>query len=389
MLSVLFVSQRDTPMKMFFFALAFCLFTITASAQARQDDTPPVITAETVRDLRPARVSGWTWPTPIELAPPIPSGWFNLSPDGRTLIAGRGAAGATFWDVASGLYLRAYGLNLEADPLAPPNLIDARFSPDSQSVVALHGAPLPGWAYGVFVTEVTTGQQISLPIPTTYGYPFRVWFDAEQPERYVWLEFQPDLFDPSLGAHQIGKFDLISQSLPPDILVPSGPENDPDSIVRIGRIPAPLAITATAEGVVKLWDLQTNTVTAQVKLPVAPTFGRVNETEGVHFVWRDSTSDGLHLLDFETGEDEFITQLGGDYIQAFMITPTADVILAVHRGDTPTVSAWIVATGEQIDLGTYWDACTRVPDMVAFSDDGTRVVIGCDAGFEVWEVATN
>ena len=374
-------------MKTLLFALIFCLSVVPTSAQTPQNDTPPVITADNIRDLRPVRSSRWMSPTAIELTPPIPSGWFNLSPDGRSLIAVRGAAGATFWDVTTGAYVRAYGLNLENDPLAPPNLIDARFSADSQVVVSLHGAPFPDWAYGVFVTEVRSGKQSSLSIPTDYGYPFRVWFDAEQPERYVWLEFQPDLFDPRIGAHQIAKFDLTAQDRPE--IVPSGPENDPDSMVRIGRIPAPLAITATAEGVVKLWDLQANLVTAEVALPVPPTFGRVNETEGVHFVWRDSASDALHLLDFETGEDVFIAQLNGDYLQAVMITPTVDVILAVHRGDTPSVSAWRVATGEEIALGTYWEACTRVPDMVALSDDGTRLVIGCDAGFEVWEVATD
>lgn len=366
-------------MKPFFFALILCLFTLPLSAQ----DTPPVITAENVHLLRSVSQTPWTSPD----AQAIPSGWFNLSPDGRALVAGRGVAGATFWNVTTGAYRSAYGLNLEADSVAPPNLIDARFSPDSQFVAALHGAPLPDWPYGVFITEIATDEQISLSIPTDFGYPFRVWFDADAPERYIWLEFQPDLFDPNLGGHQVGKFDLTGQDGPE--LLPSGPEHDAESIVRIGRIPAPLAITATETGVVKLWNLQANEVAAEVILPVAPTFGRVNETEGVHFVWRDGASDSLHLLDFETGEDVFIAALEGEYIQALMITPSADVVIAVHRGETPSVSAWVVATGEEIDLGLYWDSCSRVPDMVALSDDGTRLVIGCDAGYEVWQVAEN
>lgn len=366
------------PMKTLVLALTLSLVMIVPTAA--QPENPPVITAETIANLQPVSQTVWELPD----AQAIPSGWFNLSPDGWTLVAGRGIAGATVWDVASGVFLSAYGLNLENDPSAPPNLIDARFSPDSARVIALHGAPYPDWPYGVFVTEVSTGEMSALVIPADYGYPFRVWFDAEAPDRYVWLEFQPDLFDPNIGARQVGKFDLTEVESP--IIVPSGPENDPDSIVRIGRIPAPLAITATEAGVVKLWDLQTNSVSEQVTLPVAPTFGRVNETEGVHFVWRDGASDSLHLLDFETGADVYIDKLNGDYIQALMISPSADVIIAVHRAETPSVSAWVVSTGEYLDLGLYWDACSRVPDMVALSDDGTRLVIGCDAGFEVWQV---
>lgn len=340
------------------------------------------ISAETVAELAPARRVAWEAPQPEESA--IPSGWFTLSPDGTTLIAGRGVAGATLWDTVNGQIISAYGLNLEVDPTAPPNLIDADFSPDSAVVAALHGAPFPDWPYGVFITEVATGQQDSLRIPNEFGYPFRVWFDSTAPERYVWLEFQPDLFDPNLGARQTVRFDLTGADEP--LALPSGPENDTESIVRIGRIPAPLAITAAEDGSVRLWDLETNTITAEITLPVAPTFGRVNQTEGVHFVWRDGASDSLYLLDFTTGENTFISPLDGEYIQALLISPLADVVLAVHRGDTPSVGAWLVETGEYLDLGSYWEECSRVPDSVALSADGTRLIIGCNAGYEVWEI---
>ncbi|MFW5691150.1 MAG: hypothetical protein ACOCXZ_01505 [Chloroflexota bacterium] len=48
--------------------------------------------------------------------------------------------------------------------------------------------------------------------------------------------------------------------------------------------------------------------------------------------------------------------------------------------------AWIVETGERIDLGTYRE-CSRQPDMVRLSTDGTTLVIGCDTGLDVWRVS--
>lgn len=346
--------------------------------------TPTPITRETVGDLAPVRRVAWDAHDAPDVS--IPSGWFTLSPDGTRLLTGRSVAGGVLWDVPTGTLVRAYGVGLDADPTAPPNLIDARFSPDSATFAALHGAPSPDVSYGVWVFDAADlTERARLEVPSDYGYPFRVWLDDDAPERYVWLEFQPDLFDPDLGAWQVVRFDLTGEGAPQ--AVPSGPENDPDSVVRVGRIPAPLAITATEGGEVKLWDLQTARVTYTVQLPTPPTFGRVNQTEGVHFVWRDALSDSLNLLDFVSGQNVVIAPLEGEYIQALMISPAADVVLAVHRGDAPTVEAWRVADGQRLALGTYWEACSRVPDSVALSNDGARLVIGCDAGFEVWEVS--
>jgi hypothetical protein len=54
------------------------------------------------------------------------------------------------------------------------------------------------------------------------------------------------------------------------ISVPSGPENDPTAFLRIGRIKPPLAITVTLEGLVKRWNLETDTATATVELGTLP-----------------------------------------------------------------------------------------------------------------------
>jgi hypothetical protein len=169
------------------------------------------------------------------------------------------------------------------------------------------------------------------------------------------------------------------------MMIPSAPEADLEAYVRIGRIPAPLAITATSEGLVKLWDLQTGEMIHNVQLNVPPVFGRINETTGKQLAWRDPASNKLNLLDFETGKNQEITDLGGAYIQALMVSASGDVILAVHPGEEAIVAAWLVATRERVDLGTY-RACGRVPDMVQLSKDGTTLVIGCDTGLDVWRI---
>jgi len=59
----------------------------------------------------------------------------------------------------------------------------------------------------------------------------------------------------------------------------------------------------------------------------------------------------------------------------------------VGIGEAPDVAAWIVEDSQRVDLGTYWSACSRVPDMVRISADGRTLVIGCDAGLDVWRIA--
>ena len=166
--------------------------------------------------------------------------------------------------------------------------------------------------------------------------------------------------------------------------LPSGPENDPDSFMRIGRIDPPLAITATKDALLKRWNLETGEVTASVQLDSLPAAGQVN-ADGSYFAWVDQKFEALHLLNFESKVDLVIAPLGGTYIPFLLLSAKADVIIGVNVGLEPDVVAWDIATGERIDLGNY-RACNRQPDMVRLSKDGSTLVIGCDTGLDIWRV---
>jgi hypothetical protein len=354
-----------------FLALFLALIAFSAIAQ---DDAPPVITADNVRDLAPARTIRFDDLEPFpngDAAIPL-SGWFTLSPDGEQLA----------FVIDGGIrVLTTTGAAPSGWVLDEATVIDARWDDASARLATVHQQ---GDGYVLSVSSHADGlDTLDLQVE---GVPVRVWFDAEV-DHFVWLELTPAPEDPDRSGFQVIRVDLDD----PDaeaLTLPTGPEHDFDSFVRIGRIPAPLAITATFAGTARRWDLQTGEVTAEVEMPVAPTFGRVNETNGVDFAWRDEMSTALHLLNFETGEDREIAPLDGAYIQALIPSPDASVILAVHRGERPDVTAWIVETGEEIALGDYdTSICSRVPDMVQLARNGTRLVIGCEEGFQVWEVS--
>jgi hypothetical protein len=103
------------------------------------------------------------------------------------------------------------------------------------------------------------------------------------------------------------------------LVLPSGPENDAESLRAHRAHPAPLAITSTPEGLVRLWNLETGEITAEVELDGVPVFGRVNETTGRQLAWRDPESESLQVLDFETGENRAVAPLGGQYVQAILL----------------------------------------------------------------------
>jgi WD40 repeat protein len=318
----------------------------------------------------------------------LASGWFTLSPDGTHFAAVTRSNQVAIFD-ASGL-VETYGLTEDAES---PTVLDARFSADGSQLVSLHG---DGEAFFVLLhTFDTDADPIEVALPDevageALGIPVRVWIGAsdettEDISAVIWLETMPldggrDYKVISLPLDADGA--LIEDAT---AVIPSAPEQDTDAYVRIGRIPAPLAVTATQDGLVKLWNLETGEATYTIQLDDVPVFGRVNENGGTLLAWRDGGSLGLNVLDFESGENARVTDLDGDYIQALMLTPAGDTVLAVHIGDENNVVAWRVDTGERIDLGTYRD-CTGVPDMVQLSQDGSTLVIGCDLGFEVWQV---
>lgn len=306
----------------------------------------------------------------------VDSGWFTLSTDGYYIALVRRDGGLVIFNSGGALVdtFTVAAANGEAS-----TILDVVWSQDNVTVASLH---TDGERYFASLRVVGEDEVVLLPFPEIGDMPVRLWLDESDP--YIWFEAAEDgpqrsyyvIRVPIEEGHQ-------TESL---LRLPSGPEGDLDSFVRIGRIPAPLAITSTPDGLVKLWNLETGEITAQVQLDIAPVFGRVDETTGRHLAWRDPASESLQLLDFETGENQLIAPLGGEYVQAILLTPGADVVFAVAIGDDPVVVAWDTATGEQFDLGHY-RRCSRVPDMVRLSEDGTTLVIGCDTGLDIWRIA--
>jgi hypothetical protein len=114
-------------------------------------------------------------------------------------------------------------------------------------------------------------------------------------------------------------------------------------------------------------------------------FGAINNPP-THLVWRDNANESLYLLNFETGENQLIDELNGDYAQWFFLGHDASVILAVNLGFEPNIVAWDVATGERTVLGEYRPCNRPQPDMARLSADGTTLVIGCDTGLDIWRI---
>lgn len=159
---------------------------------------------------------------------------------------------------------------------------------------------------------------------------------------------------------------------------------------RVGRIPPPLALTMDFDGNLYQWDMTENTLTATVPIGELAMFGAINRA-GTHYVWLTQEYNALHVVDFEEQSDEEVADLGdGFYISHLKLTDGADVILGVDPNDkSDTVSAWLVETGERLDLGPYRQCERSQPDLVQLSTDGTTLVIGCDTGIDIWRVVTD
>jgi len=344
------------------------------SLAGAQPDSPVPLTADNVTQFAPVQ---WIPFEPVRESLLVERGWFTTSADGGVIAAVRRDGGLVIWD-ADGTLRDTFTVQVDGIDTA---VIDARFSDDGARIASLHTAD--GTRYQVAV-HLLEGETTVFAYPSGLGMPVCIWFDDSDAES-LWVEAQPDPYQSPAGDHLV-----VRLAIPPReaeaFVLPSAPEKDSESFVRIGRIPAPLAITATPEGLVRLWNLQTGDIRAQVQLDDVPVFGRIVETTERWFAWRDQTSQALHLLDFESGEDRLIADIGGEYIQAMLLPPDASVILGVHLGDSPTVTAWLSANGQRVDLGAYREECSGVPDMITLSEDGARLIIGCDAGIEIWQI---
>jgi WD40 repeat protein len=346
---------------------------MVVGGQTAAEDVPP-LTADNLDQFGPAVQIDFA---ALEDAEGFDSGWFAFSGDGAYIAVTQRDGGLVIFDSGSGEIAAAYNVTRSSDQ--PGTVLDASFGTDNRTLAALHA---DGERYYLSVHPIDGDEITVVTLPESPDMPVRVWLDDDSPHAWVEVLAQD-------SEHYVMRVPLpgANEEDSESIALPSGPENDSEAYVRIGRIPVPLAVTASLDGVVKLWNLETGEVTYEVQIDGVPVFGRVNETSDTQMVWRDSVSEGLYLLDFVSGENREIAQLDGEYIQAILLSPAGDVILGVAVDERPVVVAWDTATGELIEIGEYRQ-CSRVPDLVRLSADGSTLVIGCDSGLDIWRVRT-
>jgi hypothetical protein len=341
---------------------------IIAVPVSAQDDSP-IITARNIRQLRSVlHVDSGSW------IPKVERGWFTLSLTGDLIaVVDRGERVITV-DANNGKPLNSYSV-VGQDGL-PATFLDAAFSADSQFLTSVHVDGVSYYvAYRPLDAETPTVARV-----LSSDVPLRVWAN-----QHVWLEM--------IGSSASSEHYILQTEYPADgnivdvadwSKLPSGPENDPDSFLRVGRIAPPVAITETQDFLVKRWNLQTGEVAATSQIDSLIGAGQVS-ADGNYLAWIDQGFEAVHLLNFETGEDRVVAPLNGTYIPFLLLTSEADVIIGVNVALEPSVVAWDTATGEQIRLGDY-RSCNRQPDMVRLSRDGTTLVVGCDTGLDIWRI---
>jgi hypothetical protein len=233
---------------------------------------------------------------------------------------------------------------------------------------------------GVSLVDLENGEQ-QMVIQVENGPVLGVWINSEG---VVCGETSPTLDSPAEivcddGREAVPLFD-----------------DDAADFVRIGRVPAPLAVLGSETGTMTRWNLETGEITAQAEAGDVAIFGSVNidgapdaPGSGSHLAWRDPYSTQLNLLDFASGENQAITPLDGSFIAHLLLARGADVILAIDpMSARRSVWAWRL-DGEKIDLGQFRECTRQQPDLAAFSADGSTLVIGCDTGLDVWRVQEN
>jgi WD40 repeat protein len=318
-------------------------------------DSSPVISADNAARLRPARLLPFD---PQRLA----VGWLALA-DGGALALRDNAGQLPLYDGQGGLL----------GALDCPDFVAAQWI-DSESLVAAcllpQGFSLRRWS--------ADGQEV-WDFPNLEFQPFQAWGDGQA----LYAELQP--LDPSAAPR------VLRAASPDDYeLLPYPPADDPEAIVRIGRIKPPYVVTSSLDGLVSLWDMISGERLAQVDNGTGKpsVFGNISASAS-HLAWRDNDNQTLYLLDLRTRENRVVAPLNGDYVQWFFVAPDASLILGVGVGGAPSVVAWRVADGQRLELGFYHAErpCSRPqPDMAQLSPDGRILAIGCSAGVELWQV---
>ncbi|MEQ8677625.1 MAG: hypothetical protein RLP44_13490 [Aggregatilineales bacterium] len=343
--------------------LSIAMLILLSVSFLAQDETTmsqdfPTINAQNINQLQSV--------TQIDFATlPLEAGQFIT---GRFALSGDGRLIAVVNDENTVILLNDEGEIQGMHTIPDADVIDMAFDETDEHLLSLHYSDD---LMTMVINSVDDSEQSTNEFDID-GFPQTLWSDDSG---NVWVEI--------IGQEiEIAQLNLEDETLE---TIPYAPALDESAVVRIGRIPPPYVVTSSQEGLVKLWNLQSGDVLfeSQVEQGLA-VFGQI-DTDATHLTWRDQASENLYLLNFESGDNQLIATLNGEYVQYFFLTPDADVILAVHLEDRPDVVAWHVETGERYELGEHRD-CTRVPDMIRLSRNGTTLVIGCDTGLDIWRI---
>ena len=253
----------------------------------------------------------------------------------------------------------------------PATFIDGAFARDAPYFVAIYSG---GDRFYLTVTQLDGTRHVAAH--QSPARPVAIWSDRGE----VWLEMIPDDADTLPFLLRYALDDLAG----PGETLPNVLSSDLQVVVRIGHLPLPLAVTAHEDGQVSRWNLEEGRRTHLDLLPEVPIYGDLTP-DGLYLLWRDAASQALHVYDFDTAEEQVSVALNGIYIPFLHITPDGQLIIGVDVDELPLIAVWPVATGQRHDIGPYRQ-CGRAPDMVALSNDGSTLVIGCDSGIEFWKI---
>jgi hypothetical protein len=327
--------------------------------QLNDSAAPPVIDAGSVARLQPAlRIDFDSLPPAVG---EIANGRFFINDAGtRLAVVNRDNAIVALTDTGEVVGMCAV---TGADGL-PATFIEGMFGTDDSVIVSVYtDGPL---SYYISRCDAATGAQTVWPVAVALA---ALWLDGD-------TIYAADVGGSVIRIAPDG--DLTTYTVP-------SPETDSETLIRIGRITPPLAVTITEDNRVKRWDLQTGAMTAVAQVESGPPIYGHLTPDGRYLVWRDPPSTALHVLDFATGVDRTVAALNGLYIPFVFIGLKGDILIGVQPDADPVVVAWDVATGTRTDLGPF-RTCSRPPDMARLSADGTALVIGCDTGLEIWRL---
>ena len=208
---------------------------ISAGVVAQDTPQPPVITAENIEQLESVAQIDFSAFEVQSIF--IENGRFALRADGERFALTDNAGGIHVLDVP-GLILGSYGFRgMDGLSAAPQEIA---FGPDS-TIASTH---TDGRRFYVAEFDYETGPFQDTPFNALL---LDVWWS----EAALVVET-----DDSIRAVNGDTLETLSKTF----------KEDTESIIRIGRIEPPLAVTVTEDGRVKRWNMETGEITAEVQV---------------------------------------------------------------------------------------------------------------------------